>query len=55
MNSVQPASMAKVEIERATLMRLLQNRQLCADELRCLDAGSKALLWNLCLHASQPV
>lgn len=41
----------RVEIDAATLLRLLQRQLLCAAELRCLDCESKHCLWRLCLTA----
>ena len=41
---------AKIEIDLCTLCRLLQNQQMCASEVRCLDNQSKQLLWKTCLH-----
>lgn len=40
---------ARVEIDCATLARLLASRQMQLCELRCLDADSKALLRRLIL------
>ena len=40
---------ARVEIDCATLERLLASRQMQVCELRCLDAQSKALLRRLIL------
>lgn len=42
---------ARVEIDIKTLHRLLRNNQVAASEVKCLDAGSKKVLWKLCLNA----
>lgn len=42
---------ARVEIDIHTLQRLLRDNQVVASEVKCLDAGSKKLLWKLCLNA----
>lgn len=42
---------ARVEIDIQTLQRLLRNNQVAASEVKCLDAGSKKVLWKLCLNA----
>lgn len=39
-------------ISRKKLDELFNRGELCADEVRCLDATSKATLWSVCLQAS---
>lgn len=41
---------ARVEMDRATLERLLRRREVRAEELRCLDKKSKLLIRRLCLE-----
>lgn len=46
----QPApTSARIEIDCATLARLLARGQMQACELKCLDAPSKHLVRKLCL------
>jgi hypothetical protein len=39
----------RLEIESATLYRLLAEGVLCAADFRCLDCESKNCVWRLCL------
>ena len=39
----------RLELSAAVVLRLLENRQLCAAELHCLDCESKKCLWRLLL------
>jgi hypothetical protein len=45
----KPTVTAKIEIDSATLARLLATRQMHVCELKCLDGQSKQLVRRLCL------
>ncbi len=39
----------RLELAATTLNRLLETRQLCAVDFRCLDCESKQRVWRMCL------
>ena len=41
----------RLELEANTLLRLIEERQLCAADFHCLDYKSKQYVWKLCLTA----
>ena len=40
----------RLEIKASTLKLLLEKRQICASDFRCLDCSSKACIKELCLQ-----
>ena len=40
----------KLEIKASTLRRLLETRQVCATDFRCLDCSSRRCMKDLCLQ-----
>ena len=40
----------KLEMTASTLKRLLETRQVCAADFRCLDCSSKECIKKLCLQ-----
>ena len=53
MSSQQPTTL-RIEIPSEQLARLLSSHTVAAADIRCLDQGSKELLWKLCLQAAGP-
>lgn len=41
----------RIEINRSSLAKALNNHSITAAEIRCLDTASKQQLWQLCLQA----
>ncbi len=40
----------KLEIKRSTLKRLLETKQVCASDFRCMDCITKRCIQELCLE-----
>ena len=40
----------KLEIKRSTLKRLLESKQVCASDFRCMDCITKRNIQELCLE-----
>ncbi|MEB8434004.1 hypothetical protein OO007_17325 [Cocleimonas sp. KMM 6892] len=40
----------KLEIKRSTLKRLLETKQVCASDFRCMDCITKRNIQELCLE-----
>lgn len=47
-NNVSTPICLEISIEKVN--ELLQNKQICAADIRCLDSGSKKCLMDLCLQ-----
>jgi len=47
---LEPEQTVRVEMKASTLKRLLEKRQVCANDFHCLDYYSKECIKRLCLQ-----